>query len=76
MSAEGEQQGLLVCEAHRVSLRRVALHLVDEAVLVSGASLEPAMAMKDDVHDPRRDDRKVMLNRGKMSAREWLAACR
>jgi hypothetical protein len=54
----------------------VALHLVDEAVLVSGASLEPAMAMKDDVHDPRRDDRKVMLNRGKMSAREWLAACR
>jgi hypothetical protein len=51
LDAESEQQRVLVREAHRMRLPGVALYLHDEPVLVRGASLEPAVAMKHLVHD-------------------------
>jgi hypothetical protein len=39
------------CEHHAVGLRGVTLDFRDELVLVGGAGLEPAVALKHLVHD-------------------------
>ena len=51
LGAKGEQQRLVVRERHAVRLRGVTLDFRDELVLVGGAGLEPAVAMKHLVHD-------------------------
>lgn len=56
-------------ESHAVRLASVALDLGDEPVLILGAGLEAALAVKHAVHDCG-EARKVPLKVGKIRANE------
>jgi hypothetical protein len=57
LGAKSEEQRLVVRESHAVRLPRMPLYLRDELVLVFGAGLEAAVAMKHPVRHLENDAR-------------------
>ena len=51
MDAKREQERFVVRESHAVRLARVVLDLGDEPVLILGAGLEAALAVKHPFHN-------------------------
>jgi hypothetical protein len=51
LHSKRKQQRLVVRKSHAVRLAGVALDLGDESILVFGAGIEAAVAMKHSVHD-------------------------
>jgi hypothetical protein len=67
LSAEDEQQRLVIRERHPVGLPRVALDFGSEPIVVSGAGFESAVAGERLVHDFLAGEaRNARLDRGKM----------
>jgi hypothetical protein len=64
LGMEDEQQRLVVRERHAVGLRGVAPDRRDEAFLVRGAGLEPALARDNPFHTHRGEARYPRLDRG------------